>query len=419
MKVNGIIAEYNPFHKGHQYQIARSKQLTGADYTIVAMSGCFMQRGTPALLDKHVRAEMALRNGADLVLELPAFYAVSSAEYFATGAVALLDRLGVMDFLCFGSEAGELTTLNRIAEFLAEEPEPYRKLLKQHLKEGRSYPSARTQAVLSLLNLPEDTAHLFRSPNNILAIEYLKALKKQNSFAVPFTVMRSGSGYHDSKLDTCQCSALAIRHALYHNSSTDGLQEQMPETAYKLLQKCAAASQTVFTNDFSSLLLYKLIAEREQGYARYADVSPELSDRILGNLYQFTDFRRFCELLKSKDMTHTRISRSLLHILLNITAKDMEQYQSLGHVPYARVLGFRKEAAPLLTAIKHNSSIPLITKLADSKNLLEETALHMLEKDITISTVYHGVAARKSGLSAKLPKESLIKNEYTTPLVIL
>lgn len=412
MKINGIIAEYNPFHNGHKYQLEESKRLTGADFTVVVMSGNFVQRGAPALLDKHTRAEMALRCGADLVLELPSVYATSSAEFFATGAVSLLDRLNVVTDLCFGSECGDISLLTQIASILLSEPEEYTRTLKSLLRSGYSYPSARTAAMIHYAPSLAYSREIFSSSNNILGIEYVKAVQRLKSPMKPMTIKRHGAGYHALFPDETEyCSALSIRHALWEGKDAACLQAYMPEASNQLLETRLQEERISRSNDFSSVLYYKLLSEREQGYEKYLDVSQALSDRIVNRLDEYVSFDGFCNLLKTKEMTYTRISRCLLHIMLNLTKEDMEFCRELDYTPYARVLGFRRTAVPLLSAIKENSSIPLVTKLADAKELLSEDALTMLKQDIQISQLYHGIAA---GFWGRRPL-----NEYTIPLVIL
>ena len=411
MKVNGIIAEYNPFHNGHKYQLEESARLTGADYTVVVISGNFVQRGVPALLEKHVRAEMALRCGADLVLELPAIYASSSAEYFAAGAVSLLNRLNTVTSLCFGSECGDISLLQQIAAILINEPKEFSSCLKEYMRMGYSYPNARAAALIQYAPNLADCSEIFRSPNNILGIEYIKALLRQNSQMVPVTVKRLGADYHDPLPGTGYCSALAIRQSLADKNDTSCIQAYIPEEVNCLLSEFLSKGRIVTGNDFSSVLYYKLLSEKEYGFEKYLDVSSALSDRIINHLNAYVSFDSFCDLLKTKEMTYTRISRCLLHILLNITKEDMAYCTELGYTPYARVLGFRKTAAPLLSAIKENSEIPLITKLADAEKALDADSYIMLKQDIQISQVYHGVV---SGLTESTPL-----NEYTIPLVIL
>lgn len=460
MKVNGIIAEYNPFHKGHLYQLAESRHLTGADYTIVVMSGDFVQRGAPAMLDKHVRTRMALMGGADLVLELPLLYAVSSAEQFAAGAVALLDRLGTVTHLCFGSECGDPDVLGRIAGYLQEEPDSYRSDLQRLLRQGHSYPAARAQALHAAL--AEDCARILSSPNNILGIDYIKALQKRKSPITPVTIKRIGSGYHDCELqhatqqisDTSATqqhrlqqtsatsaaqqtsdtsaqkrhdlrhnldslaassappsSARAIRQALQSGMFPEQLRPYLPEGTAQLLEDCFSAKKYVHTADFSSILYYKLLTQKEQGYESYLDVSVSLSERIRNKLGEFTGWESFCDIIKTKDVTYTRVSRCLLHILLDIEKAHLDLALSLDYAPYARMLGFRRSAAPLLGAIKSHSSIPLLSKLAHAQNILSAEADRMLRQDIYASDVYQGILSGRTGLPPQ--------NELAAPLVIL
>jgi predicted nucleotidyltransferase len=411
MLVNGIIAEYNPFHNGHQYHMNVAKEHTGADYTIVVMSGNFVQRGAPALLDKFKRAEMALRGGADLVLELPAYYAASSAEYFATGAVAILDKLGVVNHLCFGSECGDTETLKQIAAILSQEPDEYVELLRDYMREGMSYPAARTTALLQYAPSFSKYRDVFSSPNNILGIEYIKALLRRNSAITPVTTLRVGSDYHDIRLGIHQSSARAIREALKDEQPVSCLLNHMPENAYQIMAATMKQIGPVFPNSASSALHYKLLQEFPYGYERYLDVSADLSDRIRKNIDRFTTYDEFCDLLKRKEMTYTRISRCLLHILLDMRSEMLQTYKDMDYAPYARVLGFRKDSAPLLTAIKENASIPLVTKLADAKQILDNEAYSMLQEELRINRIYQSIEATQSGIA--------MTNEISTPIVIV
>ena len=411
MTVNGIVAEYNPFHNGHRYQMENSQQKTNADYTVVVMSGNFMQRGTPALVNKYKRAEMALRNGADLVLEIPVFYSVASAEYFATGAVALLDKLGIVNNLCFGAECERLSILQRMADIFVDEPLKYSEYLKEYVREGNSFPVARAMALIRYAPELSDCRDVLNSANNILAIEYLKALKKRESQMHPVLTVRQGTAYHDRMLGAYQSSALAIRQAIYDHADMSALASQIPDSAFKILCDVLAQGEPIRLNDFSAVLHYKLLSEAEAGYTRYLDVSTELSDRIRNHLYDFVNFSSFCDLLKTKDITYTRVSRCLMHILLDIREDDMEIYLQSDCIKYARVLGFRKKSEDLLSAIKHSSSIPLLTKLADAKNILNEFSYEMLQKELLISAYYGSTAAVKTGVP--------MTNEYRSPLVII
>jgi len=426
MQVNGIIAEYNPFHNGHKYHLEESLRRTGADYTVIVMSGNFVQRGEPALLDKRIRTQMALCCGADLVLELPVLYATSSSEFFADGAAALLDKLGVVTHLCFGSECGDAALLKDAADLLAEEPAPYRLALKQGLKQGLTYPQARIHGLTQLpAEHSKDLKALLHRPNNILGIDYIRALSKRHSSMQPATIARQGAGYNDKKLhgapsqtdpaagsDTVPfcCSALSIRQALLQELPIDQLAGCMPPEAFRLLQNYLENHKPVYGDLFSSLLHYKLLLGKNDGYERYLDMSHDLSNRILKHLGEFGGFTAFCELLKTKNTTYARISRCLLHILLNLGKKDLELAREMDLIPYARVLGFRKTAHPLLHAIRCNCAIPLVTKLADAGRLLPPKALQLLELDLMAAQIYH-TAIQGNG--------SPIPNEAATPLVII
>lgn len=400
MKVTGIIAEYNPFHNGHQYHINETRWITDADFIIAVISGDFVQRGAPAIMDKYLRTGAALKSGVDLVLELPLFYAAGSAEYFAMGAVTLLDKLGCADALCFGSECGSIGELSSLARILAKEPENYRLLLQKELKNGHSFPKARNLA-LEQTSLPGSAPDrtLAALPNNILGMEYLKSLQKRGSAITPYTVKRRGSGYHDKTLPLSElseartASASAIRHAMKEKASPSGIRPYVPECVYPLLD--ADRSFPLYSDDFSSLLHYKLLQEAPSGFSCYLDVSNDLSDKICHNLLRFTGYESFCRILKSKDITYTRLSRCLLHILLHMTQNQMEEYIQNDYIAYARILGFRQTSAPLLKALKANASVPLISKLSNAKRRLDSTGLSMLEHDIRASHIYRSVAAGK------------------------
>jgi len=412
MKVCGIVAEYNPLHNGHLYHLQEAKRISEADYTIVVMGGNFMQRGTPAIMDKYERTRAALSCGADLVLELPSYYATGSAEYFATGAVSLLHKLGVVDTLCFGSECGDVELLKRIAHIIVEETESYQSCLQSHLRAGNTFPVARSAAIMSVCPEISSSITILNSPNNILGIEYIKSIIRQESSIVPITMKRFGSDYHDKRLGINQSSSSALREALWSGIPLSELHDQMPEAAYNILENYLQNNQLLHLNDFSEIMYYKLLSEHHKGFEDYIDVSPALSDRICKNLYKFDGYEAFCDLLKTKEVTYTRISRCLYHIMLNMHKNDLDLYMNeLGITPYARVLGFRKEATPIFSEIDKKTQIPLVTKLADAQNILSEQAYEMLQKEITINDIYSSIRASK----AKVP----MYNEYSTPIVII
>ncbi len=410
MTVNGIIAEYNPFHNGHLNHIMSSKAMTHADYTIVVMSGNFVQRGAPAVVDKFVRTKMALENGVDLVLEIPSCYSTASAEYFATAGVTLLDKLGVVNYLSFGSENGNIESLKRIASILTEEPPEYAELLGRYLHDGYTYPIARNNALMQYEASLYDATRIMESPNNILAIEYIRALTKRNSSIVPITIPRAGSNYHDRYMspEANGASATAIREAIPEGGD---FSTAMPESAYMALFDEIENGRIMDLDDFSAVMYYKLLQERKIGYASYFDVSKTLSDRIVKLLPEFTSFKNFIEEVKTRDRTYTRISRCLMHILLDITGINVKSYELVDYIPYARVLGFRRDAEPLLTEIKYRSSIPVITKVADASGMLFAEPWKMFRNEIRANEIYYSALAIKTVSPAR--------NEFSTPLVII
>lgn len=410
MKIAAVIAEYNPFHNGHYYHLNETRKKTGADFILVVMSGNFVQRGAPAILDKHIRAKMALLNGADAVIELPALYSLASAEFFAGGAIALLNRLNTVDYLSFGSECGSLASLEACARILTEKEEEMRDTLKACLKKGESYPAARAHALAGLLppsasgGAKETADRLLTSPNNILGLEYCKSLFSTNSTIRPFTLKRTDGGYHNISLETGSshdagrsfyASASAIRQAIPNDLK--GIKNYMPESAFHLL---ADNFTPIDENSFSHLLHYKLLLEAPLGFTGYWDCTPDLSCKICKNLPLFTGFTDFCSLLKSKELTYTRISRVLMHILLDIKTPGFLCLPPAGRelfVPYARLLGFRQGSEPLLSAIKKNGAVPLLSKPADARFLLDEKAFSLLQQDVHCAHVYQSALTAATG----------------------
>lgn len=435
MKVTGIIAEYNPFHKGHKYQIDYCKKKLNSDYVIVAMSGDYVQRGTPALLPKHVRAEMALRCGADLVLEMPVSVSTASAEAFAMGGVSMLDGLHIVDSLCFGSEYGEVSALMELAEILVEEPEEYRQLLKEFLSNGLSFPSARCQALTEYFRNPHNftgddfdgvltpllnqIVQILNSPNNILGIEYCKALLRLKSNIKPVTLKRQGMGYHETLAETdgsdrfsCTdgntfASASAIRELLKATLTPETISRiasQVPDEISLLLASSLQRNEFPTEDALDPLLSYCILKENADSFCSYLDVSRDLAERIMNRSNELNGFLQAASFLKTKELTQSRIQRALLHIILGIREVPAT-------VPYARVLGFRRESSTLLKEIKDSSSIPLITKLADANSLLDESGRSLLYETVFSSNLYEKLLCRKNGRK--------FVHEYQKQLVIL
>ena len=434
MKIAAVIAEYNPFHNGHFYQLNMIREKLGADRIIVVISGNFTQRGIPSIIDKFTRCKMALENGADIVFELPVYYATGSAEFFAQGAVSLLDKLGVIDILHFGSEDGNLDTLLSCAKILADEPVSFKESLTLLLKEGVSFPTAQAQALtkeLAKSNLSINQNHLLESialPNNTLGIEYIKALLQRKSSIIPTTLKREGNQYHDLKLsDTQFASANAIRNFLLHlsdvnverstNSTTlleencGSIKNQLPKSVYDYFVD-RSNQEFLFSDDFSTVLYYKLLSEIQacNHVKEYYDVTEQISDIIVKNLSSFTTLSDFCLTCKSKNLTYNRIHRCLTHILLDLKQEQILEYKANDYTSYARLLGFSEGGKDVLKSIKANSSIPVITKLTKAlKEHVYPYALSSLKVDIHASQLYYMLQGQKYG--------HIAKNEFTQEII--
>ena len=453
MNVIGIIAEYNPFHNGHAYQIAHVKKNLHADYIVVAASGDYVQRGEPALLDKYTRARMALSSGADLVLELPVLWSTASAELFADAGISLFEKTGCVNGICFGAESGDLALLRRIADVLADEPAALKASLKHNLKSGSTFPKAREAALLSYFAgsagqdgaLPVSTetlSSLLASPNNILALEYLKALRRRASSITPYLLKREGAAYHETSIRSgaseVPASASAIRHTLFADAagacgnsadrasedSADGiLRHAMPQEALAILQDYQADFPLLCADDFSGILGYLLLSSSASQLARTADSSLEFANRMRNQLPYYTSFSSFASRLKSKEMTLTRINRILLHSILGITSSDYACGNALDKIPYLRILGFRKSSAPLLAALKVSAAVPLITRPSQAPKLLSPDAMRVFEHDVFAGNLYLQMRNQKGGTplrAARMQEHDVPPaSEYQRQIVIL
>lgn len=375
MNITGIIAEYNPLHKGHQFHIEKTKAITGADYVVAVLSGDFVQRGIPAIMDKHTRTKMALEAGIDLVMELPVPYALSSGEGFGFGGISILDQLGCVDTVSFGTEAGSLKSLTTIAKVLSNETPDYKQAYQTALKNGLTHPAARVYA-LKETNPDLDTSILDGNSNNMLALEYCKALYQLNSSITPVTIKREGQDY------------------LEQNACSTNLEDFTSATAIRnVLEKDSDSRQKfVFLDDFSSVLHYKLLSLDYDCLLTYREVTDSFARKILKHKNAFTSFTQFANLLWTKETTYARVCRTMMYLLLDMKKDDWDVHTA---VPYARVLGFRKDAAPLLSEIKKMASIPLVTKLADADKVLNKKALQLLDFDIKAAHVYDSVYFQK------------------------
>lgn len=399
MKVLGITAEYNPFHNGHAYHIREAKARTGCDSVIVLMSGDFTERGLPACMDKYVRAEAALRCGADLVIELPVFSATAGAELFADGAVRAFQALGV-DVVSYGVECDGNTdaeldatrnAIRKAAAFFAEEPDEYRTLLKASLAKGESFAKARWDAFITLC--PEFSA-LSSTPNNILAIEYEKSILRRSVAFDGVPVRRIGKGYHDTGLSEF-ASATAIRGALSKQDLPAGT------VPAELSQLYAERMPYLLGEDDFSLPLFSALHDRDADtLASYADISADLAGRIRTCAAQPFTWSSLAETVKERSHTRSHIDRALCHILLGITKEKQQKYAEGAVPPYLHVLGMRQSAAGLLGRLAEQSAAPLLVRLAKDVTMLPPASEELFRTELYASALYRNALFGK-GLSCE------------------
>ena len=407
--VLGIIAEYNPFHNGHLYHLQQSKKLTNSDYTICIMSGNFVQRGDTSLLDKWTKTQMALENGIDLVIELPTLYATSSSENFALGAIKILNELKIVDFISFGFENCEIEVLNNIANVLYEEPKQFTSILSHELSKGISFPKARENALLMYLNNIQKYSNVINQPNNILGIEYLKALKKTKSTIIPMAIKREKVYYNSHNVVDEYASSTAIRQLLKHEAY-DEIRCVMPDNSYLLMRNEIDRGNYITTlQTFEKEIFYKLRTMKTSEIANLPDVSEGLEFAIKNASNNCNNLYDLISAIKSKRYTQTRIQRILVYCLLGITKHDMEISKKV--TPYIRVLGCNEKGKRMLSAISNrNKKVQLITSV---KRYLEEsknTNLKlMLEKDIQATNIYTLGFQYKSQANLDYTKKLIIK----------
>lgn len=407
--VLGIIAEYNPFHNGHFYQIEEAKKQTGAKYVVAVMSGNFTQRGNTSLIDKWTKAQMALENGVDIVLELPTIYSVSSAENFAEGAIKILDSLKIVDTLCFGTETADFAALNNIANVLHNEPKEYVAILNHELGKGISYPKARENALMMYLNDIKRYASILSGSNNILAIEYLKALKRLKSDMTPFSIQRKKVYYNDERIIDEFASSTAIRKLIATEQYAE-VRKVVPMSSYMLLkEKIEKGNFVIDIIKFEKEILYNLRKMTVKQIAELPDVTEGLEYAIKNAANSCNSLLELVNIIKSKRYTQTRIQRILVYALLGITKKDMANARKV--IPYARVLGFNKNGREMLSDIcSINPRINMITsvKKYEDQNI-NKVLREMLEKDIFATNVY----------TLGYEDDSWANLDYTNKLVIV
>ena len=378
----GIVTEYNPFHNGHLRQIELVKSHFPECPVICVMSGNFVQRGEPAVWNKFARARAALICGADMIIELPVPFATASAEYFSYHAVKLLDSLGIVSHICFGSETGDLEPLSKAADLLISESPDFKAYLKARLNEGHSFPFARHMTIEHFA--PEST-EILNMPNNILGIEYIKALKKLESDINPFVIKREGEGYHSSDYTKELSSATAIRSALRAgHKELAGIPRKLAPLYDEYIN-----SMGFHELDNLSLILQYIVKTRPPEYlASILDVDEGMHNSIIEICGAHKRISDILTQLKSKRYTYTRLSRALLHIILDITKEDFSEFcTDFPH--YIRVLGFRKEWECLFSQIEANTDIPIVTNLKNHINSLSPAGYKLLQKEIAATDIYN------------------------------
>lgn len=398
-KILGIIAEYNPFHNGHKYQIKKAKEISKAKYVICLISSNFVQRGEASIYSSYERAKMALKNGADAVFEMPAYFSSSSAEYFAAYGVDFFSKLG-LDYISFGVESATFDELNLISDILINEDIDFKYNINKNIKSGLTYPRARQEALKESLKQNNKNAKLDNlfSPNNILAIEYTKAIKKLNSKLEPIIITRTSNNYNKKTLDTDGfSSATSIRKEIY-SKNFKALNSSIPKNISSYLTTLNPINRDDF---FTALIiLIKKLQFENFDFNTILDISPDLANTFKKLDTKISNYENLILHLKSKQYTYTRISRILSHILLNITKYEFEALKK-ENINYARLLGFKKEHKEVLNLMKKKSSLHFITKTKDYKSKLSNSSLYLYKHNLFCEDLYENIYFNKYKIPLK------------------
>lgn len=391
MAVLGIVAEFNPFHNGHQYLLKQAIDEIRPSAVICVMSGHFTQRGEPALCSKWARADMALHAGIDLVIELPFCFAARSAYYFARGSLLTLYKTGVVSHIAFGSESGRLEPLVSVARLLASEPEAYRSLLKHYLGQGLSFPAARSRALQKYLPNPDPhTDGLLRGSNNILAIEYLHVIYEEELPLIPITFCRQGSTYHGTELNT-YASASAIRLAAGKGDPSLAISPTMPLPSWNILQKeIAQGCAPVLPHALEQSIMLRLRSASKADLAKIYEVTEGLENRIKDAARTCTTLDSIRHRIKSKRYSLTRIDRMLLYSLLSLSKEQIGSFDRAGP-QYLHILGFSSKGQKILQSIKNKSSLKVLSRGKDVARLLNDSchpSAQMLALDVLATDIY-------------------------------
>ena len=387
MNVTGIITEYNPFHLGHLHHLKECKKNTNCNGVICVMSGNFVQRGMPAIMDKWERAKIAVKNGVDLVVELPLIFSISSAETFAYGAVALLEKTKIVNNLYFGSEHGNVLDLNKIASVIIKEPIEYKNTLKKELAKGVPYHYARLTSLKNYFN-DINLEEIISSSNNILGIEYLKALIRLNSPIKPYTLKRIGSNYNDENITSLYASATSIRKSLSFNDF-DKIKKVLPKESYEeIINLKNTDYKFVYPEDIFPFLKYKILTEGEN-LSKLSQLKEGLDNKIKKEILNSNNLNEFILNIKSKRYTYTAISRALVSFFIGMENFSLDDIKN-SSIEYIRPLAFNERGSKILKEIKNKESVKIITKLPKniensmlSLDLLGTKAYSILNKNIS------------------------------------
>ncbi|WP_297136683.1 nucleotidyltransferase [Terrisporobacter sp.] len=419
MNILGLIVEYNPFHNGHLYHLEKSKKITKATHTIAVMSGSFLQRGEPALFDKYTRAEIAVKNGVDLVIELPTLYSCQSAEIFSHGAITTLNSLNCVDSVCFGSEEGSIDVLKIISKILVEEPIDFKTYLKKYLDEGLVFPTARSKALYdyinenNILNISENKLqNILNSSNNILGIEYIKSLIKLNSSIKPFTISRIASQYNSSDINSNICSATAIRNVLKDNLNLQQIENVVPNPTFVDIKNNMNANfNPVFDYMFYDLLSSTIVRDYEN-LEKYFEVNEGIENKIYSNIFTSKNLDDLISSIKSKRYTMTKVKRTLNNILLGITKDDVISTKDICSIPYIRVLAFNDKGREIIRQIKKSSDIEIITKLSKISHISDPLFNTLIKYDIKSSNMYNLIYYKNNKSLIKGPMDFYFSPRY-------
>lgn len=402
MKSVGIIVEYNPFHNGHAYHVQQTKKISGADVVIAVMSGNFLQRGEPALVNKWARTQMALHAGVDIVIELPYAFATQKAEVFANGGISLLKAMQT-NFLCFGSEEGKIASFHRLVNFYETNKSALDEAIKKEIKKGISYPKAAANAFHAL---KDDDLLDLSLPNNILGFHYVKAIKDQHAAIKAFTVRRTKSGYHDDMpKDASIASATSIRNQIKKTNAIHSIQSFVPKaTLFVLKKEYERCGQFMSWEELFPFLKYKLLASSINELKTIYEVEEGIESRLISFVKEAATFQEFIEAVKTKRFTWTRLQRICTHILTNAKKTEMAHALQTKKANYIRLLGMSLKGQAYLNKIKKQISLPMISKYAKQHQPL-------LKLDDAAAQTY------AMGFPAPV-REKLIKAEYASHPII-